>query len=75
MSLEVVRALAIHDAASRLADHEARTTIRSSALKAAAASLRRMESLTALEAEIGPLPPHAIKRVRDGKVERHDEEE
>jgi hypothetical protein len=67
MSREVVRALAIHDTASRLTQHEARTAIRSAALKAAAASLRRMESLAALEAEIEPRPPHAVTRVRDGK--------
>jgi thiol-disulfide isomerase/thioredoxin len=61
MSRAVVRALAIHDAATGLAHHEASTTIRSAALKAAAASLRRMESLAALEAEIGPLPPNAVE--------------
>jgi thiol-disulfide isomerase/thioredoxin len=64
MSHDVVRALAIHDAASGLAHHEARTAIRSSALKAAATSLRRMESLATLETELGPLAPHAIEHVR-----------
>jgi hypothetical protein len=68
MSQEVARSLAIHDAASRLTQHEARTTIRSAALNAAAASLRRMQSLAAVEAEIGPLPRHAVTRVTDKKA-------
>jgi thiol-disulfide isomerase/thioredoxin len=65
MSREVVRALAIHDGAANLVDHETRTAIRSSALKAAAAGLRRMESLAELEGQLGPLPPHAFERLRD----------
>jgi thiol-disulfide isomerase/thioredoxin len=69
MSRAVVRALAIHDAASGLAHHEASTAIRSAALKAAAASLRRMESLATLKAELGPLPPYAdaVEAGRDRK--------
>jgi thiol-disulfide isomerase/thioredoxin len=56
MSRAVVRALAIHDAAADLAHRDAATLVRSAALKAAAASLRRMESLAALEAERGSAP-------------------
>jgi thiol-disulfide isomerase/thioredoxin len=67
MSRAVVRALAIYDVAAGLAHHEASTTIRSAALQAAAASLRRMESLAALEAELGPLPPNAVEMGKAAK--------
>jgi thiol-disulfide isomerase/thioredoxin len=67
MSRAVVRGLAIHDAAAGLADHQASTAIRSAALKAAATGLRRMESMAALEAELGPLPPHAVEMGKASK--------
>jgi thiol-disulfide isomerase/thioredoxin len=55
-SRQLMRALALHDAADGLAEREGRRQVRGAALKAAAVTLRRLESLADLEAEHGPLP-------------------
>jgi thiol-disulfide isomerase/thioredoxin len=56
MSRQVLRALALHDAAATLASHDARAQVRSAALDVAARGLKRMQSLAALEREHGPTP-------------------
>ena len=54
MSRQVLRALALHDAAATLATHDARVQVRSAALDVAARGLKRMQSLAALKRKLGP---------------------
>jgi hypothetical protein len=65
LSRQLMRALALHDAADALAEREGRRQVRGAALKSAAATLRRLESLAALEAEHGPLPQPPVGPPRE----------
>lgn len=69
MSRQVVRALALHDAAATLATHDARAQVRSAALDMAARGLKRMQSLAALERELGPAPRSMPLPNRDRKAD------
>lgn len=67
MSRQLMRALVVHDSAAGLADHATRSTVRGAALTSAAQDLRRMEKASALAAELGALPSHAVVLARDRK--------
>lgn len=64
---QMMRALALYDAAGGLAEHEGRQQVRAAALRAAAATLRRLETLETLEAEHGPLPQAPVGPPREGR--------
>jgi hypothetical protein len=65
LSRQLMRALALHDAAGALAEREGRRQVRGAALKAAAVTLRHLEALADLEAEYGPLPQAPIGPPRE----------
>ena len=65
MSRQVYRALAVHDSAAGLADHETRSAVRKAALKSAAHDLKRMEKASALAA--GRTPSYVVVTSRDRK--------
>jgi thiol-disulfide isomerase/thioredoxin len=73
ISRQVLRALALHDAAQSLKPHQARLEVRSAALEAASAGLARLKSLAALERELGrlsgamPVPGRAKKTESKGR--------
>lgn len=65
LSRQIMRALALHDAAAALADRDDRRQVRGAALRAATATLRRLESIAAVEAKHGPTPQPAVGPPRD----------
>lgn len=67
MSRQVLRALALHDAAATLPTHDARAQVRSAALDMAARGLKRMQSAAALEREFGSAPRSVPVPGREGK--------
>ncbi len=69
MSRQVLRALALHDAAATLPTHDARAQVRSAALDMAARGLKRMQSLAALKRKLGPTPRSVPLPNRESKAD------